>query len=408
MHVLIVSQYFWPETFRINDLAEGLVERGHKVTVLTGKPNYPTGRLFPGYRLLGKTRELYKEIEIIRSPIIPRGKSKIQLALNYLSFSIFASIMGTIKCKRPDVIFVFEPSPITVGLPAIFLKKLKKSPILFWVQDLWPESVVAVNAVHSKKILFWLEKLVHFIYARCDYILTTSRSFFSSIKKFDVPQEKLHYFPQTAESFYKPLDPILCVEEDKLLPKGFRIVFSGNIGTAQDIETILGAAKLLRDYQDIKWIFLGDGSKRRWLQNEIIQNKLTDTVYWLGHYPVERMPRFFACADALLVTLKKDPVFSLTIPGKIQSYLACAKPVVAALDGEGKEVIEESKAGFVTHSGDSESLAKITISMYDLDDAERKKMGLNGKNYFNEHFQRDLLLQKLENWMMELKDKKIK
>src|SRR3990167_4431232 len=162
MNILIISQYFWPENFRINVIAQGLIDRGHIVTVLTGKPNYPEGRFYSGYHFFNKSRELYNSINIIRSPIIPRGKNKIQLALNYLSFAFFASWVGIFKCKRPDVIFVYEPSPITVCLPAIFFKKIKKVPILFWVQDLWPESVVAVGAASSRTIIGGLKYLVRF------------------------------------------------------------------------------------------------------------------------------------------------------------------------------------------------------------------------------------------------------
>lgn len=404
MNILIISQYFWPESFRINDLAEGLIERGHHVTVLTGKPNYPEGKFYKGYNFLNKNRETYGSINIIRSPLIPRGKNnKFQLALNYASFVFFASIVGIFKCQRPDVIFVYEPSPITVGIPAIIFKKIKKVPILFWVQDLWPESVIAVGATQSKRMLKHLEKLVRFIYHRCDYILTTSKSYFDPIKRFDVPDEKLRYFPQTAESLYQPID--FSVPEETLLPRGFRIIFSGNIGIAQDIETILAAAVLLNTQKEIKWIFLGDGSKRNWLQDEIKRCGLEDNVHWLGQHPVETMPRFFSCADALLVTLKNDPVFSLTIPAKIQSYLACAKPVIAALNGDGRQIIEEAKAGLTTHSGDSKALADTVMNMYKLSADKRKQMGLNGQKYFNQHFKRDVLLQNLENWMKELKER---
>jgi colanic acid biosynthesis glycosyl transferase WcaI len=405
MKILIISQYFWPELFRINDLAEELVKRGHQVTVLTGKPNYPEGRFFPGYRFLNRNREFYGAIEVIRAPLIPRGKNnKFCLLLNYLSFVVFASVVAVWKCSRPDVIFVYEPSPITVCLPAIFFKKIKKAPILFWVQDLWPESVVAVDAVQSPRVLTWLGKLARFIYARCDLILTTSKAYFAAIEKWDVPKSKLRYFPQMAEALYQPLVAAADWQEEQLLPAGFRIIFSGNIGIAQDIETILAAATQLKEHAEIKWIFLGDGSRRIWLQEEITRRGLTHTVFWLGQHPVATMPRFFACAHALLVTLKKDPVFSLTIPAKIQSYLACAKPILAALDGEGARIIEEAQAGRVGASGDASALANNVLKLYKLSNAERNSIGLNGRNYCEQHFKREVLLQNLENWMQELKE----
>lgn len=402
MNILIVSQYFWPETFRINDLAQGLVERGHHVTILTGKPNYPEGRFFSGYRFLNKTKEKLGEINIIRAPIIPRGKNKWQLALNYLSFAFFASIVGLFTCRKQDVIFVYEPSPITVCLPAIFLKKIRKSPILFWVQDLWPESVVAVGATTSTKILRWIDRLVRFIYQRCDYILTTSMAYFDSIKRYNIPDARLRYFPQTAEDVYQPMAASQALIENNQLPPGFRIIFSGNIGKAQDIETIIQAAAILKDHHDIQWIFLGDGSMRHFLLDEVKRLGLAKTVHWLGQFPVEYMPRFFACADALLVTLKKDPVFTLTIPAKIQSYLACAKPILAALDGEGKRIIEEAGAGFAAESGDPVKLAENVLQLYQMNEDKRQQMGSYGREYFDRHFKRDVLFQHLEQWMVEL------
>lgn len=402
MNILIVTQYFWPESFRINDLAEGLAERGHNITVLTGKPNYPVGKFFPGYGFLRKGQEQYGNIKIIRSPLIPRGKkNKLQLMLNYISFAFFSSLIGFLKCKKPDVIFVYEPSPITVGLPAVFLKKIKRAPILFWVQDLWPESVVAVGAVRSPKIVKWLEKLVKFIYARCDLILTTSLAYFDSIKKYDVSDHKLRYFPQTAEKIYSPVHLSEDASEIKMFPAGFRIMFAGNIGIAQDPETIVAAANHLRDYKDIKWLLFGDGSRREWLQSEIERCQLQETVYWFGQHPVDSMPRFFSQADALLVILKKTPVFSLTIPAKIQSYLACAKPIIAVLDGEGRRVVEEAGAGLTVHTEDPHALAQTVLKMYQMDAEERKQMGYNGKVYFDEHFERDVLLNRLETWMCE-------
>lgn len=402
MNILVVTQYFWPESFRINDLVQGLSEMGHEVTILTGKPNYPAGKFYEGYSFLKKNTEYYQSMKVIRSPLIPRGKnSKILLALNYLSFAIFACIAG-LRCKKADVIFVYEPSPITVGIPAIFLKKMKKIPIIFWVQDLWPESVAAVDAVKSQYVLSALKKIVHFIYHKCDVILTTSIGYFDSIRQFNISDSKLKYFPQTVENLYQPLPYSYEMPEEKMLPKGFRLLFSGNIGIAQDIDTILDAALLLKDYKEIKWIFLGDGSKREWLQERINHYQLNETVFWLGAFPPEKMPYFYACVDVLLVTLKKDPIFKLTIPAKIQSYLACGKPVVAALEGEGKRILEESGAAKVAESGNANALKDAVLEVYLLSQDQRDTMGASGLKYFDENFNRNMLLKKLEDWMKEL------
>ena len=350
MRILVVSQYFWPEAFRINDLVQGLLDRGHEVTVLTGKPNYPGGSLFAGYGFLRPVRERYAGgAEVVRVPLVPRGSgSGRRLALNYLSFVLFAGLLGPLLCRgRFDVIFVYEPSPITVGLPALVMKKAKKAPIMFWVQDLWPESLSAAGAVRSKRVLRGVERLVRFIYRGCDRILVTSRGFVPRVEALSAREKKVHYWPQWAEALYEPVEVGDNAPERSEMPDGFRVVFAGNVGAAQSFETILAAAERLRDRHGIQWVIIGDGRRRKWVEDRVRELRLEDRVHLLGKRPMERMPRYFALADALLVTLKRDPIFSLTIPGKLQSYLACGRPVVAALDGEGARVIKESGTGLV-------------------------------------------------------------
>ena len=241
MHILIISQYFWPEEFRINELSRMLVERGHQVTVLTGIPNYPGGNFFPGYRFIRNKTENYGGIKIIRVPLLPRGKGGgFRLALNYFSFVFFASILGPVRCRDPyDVIFVYEPSPITVGLPAIVMKKIKSAPIVFWVQDLWPESLSATGTVKSQCILKMLERLVRFIYYHCDLILVQSKSFIDAIVQTGVDQSKIKYFPNSAEAIFDTAAERSGAMGHIKFPEGFRIMFAGNIGVAQDFETIL-------------------------------------------------------------------------------------------------------------------------------------------------------------------------
>ena len=252
MRILIVSQYFWPENFRINDLAVGLKEKGNDVTVLTGIPNYPQGKIFPGYNLFAK-KEIYKGIKIQRVPLLPRGKGgKLNLILNYLSFFISASFLAPFYCREKyDVIFVFACSPIIQALPAIFLKKIRHSSLMLWVLDLWPESLTATKAVRSPLILKWVEKLVKFIYNQSDLILVSSRGFIPSISAKGVVLEKIVFFPNWAEDIYKPVKP----ENAKLplavnnFPKGFKLMFAGNIGVAQDFQTILTAFEILKNYK---------------------------------------------------------------------------------------------------------------------------------------------------------------
>lgn len=405
MKVLIVTQYFWPESFRINDLALGLKERGHAVTVLTGMPNYPSGRLFPGYGFFSPGQETYEGISVLRVPLFPRGQSqRWRLAMNFFSFAVLASLLAPFRCRKEiDLIFVYEPSPVTVGIPAIVLKKLRGTPIMFWVQDLWPESLSATGATESRWILRMVESLVRFIYRSCDRILVQSEAFRTPIERLGVRRERIVYFPNSAEPFYRPLFLEREAPECSQLPAGFRIVFGGNIGAAQSFETILDAADRLKELPDIHWIILGDGRMFSWVHDEVRRRGLENTVHLLGRFPAEVMPRYFALADALLVTLRKQPIFSLTIPSKVQSYLACGKPIIAALEGEGARVVQEAGAGLTPMPEDPRALAEAVMEMYRMPEEARRAMGLRGRGYFETHFERGLLLERLEKWMNELK-----
>ena len=404
LHILIITQYFWPENFRINDLALGLLERGHRVTVLTGIPNYPDGRFFSGYGFFENVHHDYHDVKVIRVPLVPRGKGGgLRLALNYLSFALCASILAPFLCRgKFDLLFVYEPSPVTVGLPALVLKKLKSIPVMFWVQDLWPETLSAIEAVRSERMLKIVERLVLFIYRGCDWILVQSRAFLAPIERLGVDPSRMVYFPNSAEELYQP---VIVEPEDPVnisMPAGFRIMFAGNIGAAQDFGTILDAAEQLRDYPDIHWVIIGDGRMRQWVEEQIRERGLTETVHVLGRHPAEAMPHYFSLADVLLVTLRKEPIFALTIPSKVQSYLACAKPVIAALDGEGALVIAEARAGLACPAGDPKALADAVLAMYHMPETERQVMGLRGRSYFEKHFARTILLDRLEGWMQEL------
>ena len=404
MRILIVTQYFWPESFRINDLALGLRERGHEVTVYTGKPNYPEGSFFPGYGFFGRSSEDYHGVQVIRAPLIPRGNgSPLELVINYLSFALLASLAAPFRCTGSyDVIFVYEPSPVTVGLPALVLKWIKRAPIMFWVQDLWPESLSATGAVRARWILGFVDRVVRLIYRHCDLVLVPSRAFIPYVQTQGVPAGKIRYYPNSAEALYQPVAVEPQAAEHRLLPHGFRVMFAGNIGAAQDFETIISAAEGLRDTNDIHWVIVGDGRLYDWVEQEVERRGLRGTVHLLGRHPVESMPRFFALADAMLVTLKNEPVFARTIPTKIQSYLACGRPVVAALEGEGAKVIGESGAGVAVRAGDAAALAQAVLKIYRMPATEREAMGQRGRDYFRQHFERSLLLGRVEEWAQEL------
>jgi colanic acid biosynthesis glycosyl transferase WcaI len=403
MRVLIVSQYFWPENFPINDLAKGLREKGHQITVLTGMPNYPEGRFYPGYKAFPIRKENYEGIEIVRVPMVPKGNgSALRMVLYYWSLALAACLLVPVFFrKKVDLVFVYQPSPITVGLPALVLKAMEQTPVWIWVQDLWPETLAGTGMVRSAFLLNFTDRLVRFIYSKCDRVLVQSQAFAPRIVKKGVPRERIRFFPNSAQELYKPAIVEPDAPERKLMPQGFRVLFAGNIGRAQDIPTILSAAEKLKQERDIHWVILGDGPMRSWAEERIRARGLEKTVHLLGRYPEQAMPKFFSLADALLVTLKKDPVFAITIPSKIQSYLACGRPIVAALDGEGARVIDESGGGVTVPAGDADALAEVVMKMYGMSKSDLERMGQLSGRYFERHFERKSLLERLDSWIRQ-------
>ena len=404
MRILVVSQYFWPENFRVNDLVAEWVSRGHGVTVLTGLPNYPDGRVFESFRADAARFFEYAGAPVIRVPMVPRGEGGLQLALNYASFAISACIVGAwrLRGREFDVIFVFEPSPVTVGLPAVLQRRLKRAPLAFWVLDQWPETLVAVGAARSPWVLTAVGRLVSFIYRRCDLLLAQSRSFIPQIRRYAGPRPRVEYFPSWSDSTPAAghADP---APEVPPLPGVFTVLFAGNIGDAQDFPAILDAAERLKDRPDIRWIVVGDGRRAEWVAAEAQRRGLHERFLLLGRFPLERMPSFFESADALLVSLRPDPIFAMTIPGKVQSYLAAGRPLLGMLDGEGAELIERGGAGLVCRAGDSTGLATNVARMADTPAADRAAMATRATELSTSEFDRDRLMGRLEEWLDELK-----
>lgn len=398
MRILIVSQYFWPERFRVNDLAIALKDRGHQVTVLTGKPNYPGGRFFPGYGFWGRVREAFEGVPVVRVPLVPRGfGGPGRLALNYLSFPLFASLLAPLRLPRPqDVIVVFAPSPLTVTLAALTLKCLWRRPVVLWLQDIWPDSVEVLGGRAGAWLSPWVGRLSSFIYMRCDWILVQSRAFGPRLRELGVPEGRVEYLPNWAEDLYGSGNRTGRQAGCGEFPRGFRVVFAGNLGAGQSLETLLRAAEALREVPDIHWVVIGDGRRRSWLAEQVTHRGLGKTVHLVGSRSLEDMPACFAAADALLVTLAPAPLFALTIPSKIQSYLAAGKPIIGALDGEGARVVAEAEAGIAVPAGADTDLARAVLTLRELPAAERAAMGLRGRRYFEQHFCRDRLIDRFE------------
>lgn len=404
MRVLVISQFFWPENFRINNIVEDLIRRDHDVTVLTGLPNYPSGSVFPEYQENPDGFVDYHGAKVVRVPLSPRKSGVIRLILNYFSFFFLASTLGLWRLRKQqfDVVFVFEPSPITVGIPAIIYRKITKTPVIFWVLDLWPETLKAIGVVKSPFLLSLVGRLVKLIYNQCDMVLGQSKGFLKNIAQYCTDQTKIHYFPNWAENIYKTSGSDLAPE---VTPQTdvFNIMFAGNVGVAQDFETILDAAEQLKQEKlAIRWLIVGDGRMSGWLESEVVKRGLDQEFVFCGRFPEERMPSFFNHADALLVSLKADPVFSLTIPGKVQSYLMSGIPILGLLDGEGARVIQEAQAGLASPSGDVQGVVTAVRRLTAMSSAELSQMGERGRRYAEKEFGKDALMSQLEGWMSGL------
>lgn len=400
LKILVVSQYFWPENMRINDMVEGFIAKGHEVTVLTGLPNYPEGKIYSSYRAAPEDFISYCGAQVIRVPMLSRGNNSIRLALNYWSFFVSASVVGAFKLRRRefDSIFVYAVSPIMAAIPALVIGCLKKAPVFVWVLDLWPEILGALGVIRNQWLLAAVGKMVSWIYNRTDYLLLQSKSFAGNVKKYcttSIAAERMIYFPSWAEDDFSGAPTAFC---DILAPddKVFTIVFAGNIGDSQDFPSIVNAIEAVKSELAIRWVIVGNGRAAAWLQEQVITRGLTKEVLLLGRHPLEKMPSLFAMADALLVSLKTNEVFEKIIPGKVQAYLASGKPIIAMIDGEAARVINESGAGLVAKSGDAQALADVFRSMVAMTPEQRRVMGALGKQFYLENFSKDKLFDRLE------------
>ena len=401
MRTLIVSQYFWPESFRINDVAKTLVEKGIEVEVLTCKPNYPSGKTLLGYPAWKCQQEIHEGAQIHRIPFIPRGNSAWRLGLNYLSF-IISGLFFTpwmLRDKNFDVIFVYAPSPILQAIPAIFLGWLKGCPVVLWVQDLWPDSLSATGYVQNRVLLKLVELVVRFIYRHVDLVLVQSRAFEAPVRAL-AAGTPIEYYPNSVADAFT----MAITNEVPIIPglgEGFTVMFAGNIGMAQAVGVIVEAASLLKNYRDIHFIVLGDGSSRQWMLKEAEKRSLKN-LHLLGRFPIETMPGFMQKASALLVTLTDQPIFAATVPNKVQAYLAVGKPIIACLNGEGARLVVEAGAGLASPAEDAKALAETILQLYSLTPVERKNMGENGRQYFQKHFNHDHLVDQLIGYLQSV------
>ena len=362
MRILIISQYFYPENFKINDIAFFLKEKGFDVTVLTSKPNYPEGKFFKGYNFFNKNTEIINGVKIIRVPTIPRlNGGALGMILNYLSFLFFGFFVFLFKIKNKyDLVFATLLTPATSLLPMIWIKKRFKIPVILWVLDLWPDSFYANTGFRINLVSKQIEKISNQVYNNADSIFISSNYFRKPIIKRLNSTKRFSFFPNWAEEIF--YNKVSHTNTDKFIyPEGFNIVFTGNIGESQGFEDILEAAKMT-SHTSINWILIGDGRKKDWIKSQIEDHNIKN-IYIPGRYPLDLMSTYFSLADILLITLKKDEVFSNTLPAKLQPYLTSGKPILGNLSGEGLDIIKNNSIGLACDPGNPAQLANLAIEM---------------------------------------------
>ena len=390
MKILVICQYYDPEPFRITDICEEWVKQGYQVQVVTGRPNYPMGEIYKGYEGKKRQDEIINGVRIHRCYEIPRRKGVLYRFLNYYSFMYSAEkYVKKIKCEF-DVVFANQLSPIMMVEPAITYKKKHDSKIVLYCLDLWPESLVAGGVKRDSLLYKYYHKVSKKIYNSADKIAITSKLFKSYlVEQFSIFDDKIAYLPQYAEDLFD------CNDCWKQPAAQVDLMFAGNIGQAQSVETIIRAAAETKDLKNLYWHIVGDGSsleKCKKLSKELdIKN-----IIFYGRKPLEEMPAFYKKADAMLVTLMKNDVLSLTLPGKVQTYMAAGKPMIAAADGEISTIIQDSQCGFCVPAEDYSRLAQEVRQFYELQEEKKIELGKNARRFYEKNFQKEVFFENIE------------
>lgn len=384
MKILVISQYYYPEPFRITETCETLVKRGHSVTVLTSQPNYPEGDIYEGYNNVYKVEEL-NGVKIYRTKIHPRKKGSIHLFLNYISFPHYSKKVLKKLDDDYEVVFINQLSPVLSALPGIRYAKKNKVKTFLYCLDLWPESLISGGITEGSIIYKFFEFVSKRIYRKVKHVLVTSKSFSVKFSKYGI--ESI-YLPQYAEDSFQYI-PNSIGEDNK-----FHCTFAGNIGEMQSVETIIYAANELREYKEIIFNIYGTGSNFDNIKK--LRNEMNlDNVILHGRKDISQMPYVYSKSNIMLITMRKNDLLSLTLPGKVQTYLAAGKPILGAIDGETKLVIEESQAGYVCEAENYKEFSALILKA--KNDTNLDKKGISGLNYYKDNFSKNSFFKKLEN-----------
>lgn len=395
--LLFICQYFYPEIFRGNDIAYNMARRGVDVTVICGTPNYPKGKFFSGYGWFKRRHEQINGVNVIRLPIIPRGEgSKIKLLANYFSYCLIASIylpFHILFSKKYDACFVQQLSPVMMSVPGVLFKKLTGKKLYTWVLDLWPESLKAAGGINNSHILNffgWFSKLE---YRNSDVIFVSSKGFATNISAKGNFTDKIRFMPNWAE------DEICSNKQLEIpeLPDGFKVMFAGNVGEAQDFDNIIEAAKLLTETDNIHLVIIGNGRKKEWVDEQINKYRLSDRMKMLGRYDIKYMPSFFKNADCLLLPLKDDKIMNLTVPAKLQAYMTSGKPIVGMINGDAQDLINEIDCGIAVPASSPQALVDALRMLKTISHEELLAKGERGRKYCEENYNKQKILTELYN-----------
>jgi glycosyltransferase involved in cell wall biosynthesis len=394
--VLLVTQYFYPEGFKSNDIAFELASRGYKVDALVSIPNYPQGKYFDGYSLFKRRREVINGVNVYRAFQIPRGKGGLRLMLTYISY-VISSVMWVLFFfvwkKRYDAIIVHQTSPIFQAIPAVLLKKLRKTPVYTWVLDIWPDAMKSGGGIKNKRLLSIVDKIVVWVYKNSNKILISSKRFADLILPKGNFADKIVYFPNWSDDIMQMSSANASLPN---LPEGFKIMIAGNLGTAQSLDCVAQAMLLLKDEEDVNWVFVGDGSRKEWLETFIRDNGLQDKAVCVGRYPASYMLDFYNQANAMLVTLRAGfPHLEAVVPARLQSYMSAGRPVLAMIGCGGADIISEADCGYSVPAEDAVAFADLVRNKVLIYREEFENKGARGRAYFLKYFTKENCIDNL-------------
>lgn len=397
MRVLMLSQLYVPEPdIKVHLLGADLARRGHQVTAITGFPNYPAGELYPGYALRWREWEELDGVRILRLPLYPdHSRSSIKRAANYLSFAASASLLGPALAGPADAMWVYQP-PLTVGIPAWWIGLLRRIPFVFNIHDMWPETLTATGMMRPGLRLAVLGQLAKFVYRRAAAITVVSPGFKRNLIEKGVPARKIHLIPNWAdEDIYYPASPKSEIAVQYGLQDRFNIMYAGNLGAAQALDNVLQTAVRVRDLKEVQFVFIGEGVDKNSLQI-LAQQRGINNLLFISQQPAERMAEFYAHADVLLVHLKRDPLFEITIPAKTIAYLACGQPILSVVEGDAAQVVLNAGAGLVCPPEDPAALERAVRNLYSMPSEDRKVLGESGRRAFLANYTRAVLMDHYE------------